>query len=115
MCFGFQRDDTLHLLDGEEVAGCLVGRSKLLHDWSLCESHVVFICGQYLVRVLLRRFLNHGEERRFHFFSVDDECSSEYFVAAVLGVDLCKAEHLRVGQLSAQLLFYRVEIFDFFR
>ena len=42
-------------------------------------------------------FFYHLEQGRFLFYTVDDERSAENFVAAVLGVDLCKTENFRVG------------------
>ena len=113
MRFCFQGDDALHVFHDEIVARCLVGGCKLLHRWSLCKSHIIFIGRQNFVRMFFRRLFNHGKERRLHFFSVDDKCSAEYFVSAMFRIDLCEAEHLRVGQRPAQLLFDSMQIFYF--
>ena len=68
-----------------------------------------------MVWVFLGRLLNHGEERRRHFLAINNERATKYFVTAVLRVDLCKAKHLRVGELAAELLFYAMQIFNFGR
>ncbi len=113
MCLRLQRDNALHVFHLEVVRRRLVCRCELLHNRSLRERHVVLVCRENLVGVLLCRLLDHGEERTFHLLAVDDEHTAENLVAAVLRVDLCEAEHLRVGQRSAQLLLDFVQVFYF--
>ena len=58
------------------------------------------------IRILLCGLFDHLEQRRFLFYTVDDECSTEYFVATVFGVDLCETENFGVSQLASQIVFY---------
>ena len=107
-----------HALDvfHPEVVGCgLVLGCELFDHRSLGERHVVLVSRQNLVGVLLCRPLYHGEEARLHLFAVDDECPSEYLMAAMLRVYLRESEYLRVGQRSAELLFNLVEILHLLR
>ena len=69
-------------------------RCELLHNRTLRESHIVFVCRENLVRVLLCCLLDHSEQRRLHLLAVDDERTAEDLVAAVLRVDLCETENL---------------------
>ena len=108
-----QRDDTLNLLYLEPVGCRLVRRCKLLHHRSLGKRHIVFVCRENLIGILLRGLLNHLEERRLLFLTVDDEGATENLMAAVLGVDLGKAENLRVGERAPVLLLDVVQIADF--
>ena len=110
---GLQGNHTLDVFHLEVVAGRLVFRGKLLDGGALSEGHVVLVGRKYLVGVLLRRLLNHGKEARLHFLAVDDEGSTENLVAAVLGVDLGKAENLAVGQRASVLLLQSVQVFYF--
>ena len=84
MCLGLQRDNALDVLNTEIVRRRLVFRGKLLDDRALRESHVILVCTQNLVRILLCRLLDHVEERRLHLLAVDDEHTAENLVAAVL-------------------------------
>ena len=59
----------------------------------------------------MRCLLNHGKERAFHLLAVDDEGAAENLVAAVLRVDLGKAEDFRVGQPASVLLLQSVQVF----
>ena len=65
------------------------------------------------MRVLLRGALNHLEEAALLLLPVDDECAAEYLVAAVLAVDLGKAEDLAVRELASQLPLHIVQVLDF--
>ena len=78
------------------------------------ESHIIFIGGNQFVRVLRRCFLDQVKERTFFLFSVDNKCTAEDFVTAVLRVHLCKTVHFAVGQPAFQLLAYFVEVGYFF-
>ena len=62
----------------------MVGGSELLYNRTLCKGNVVFVCRDYLVGILLCGALNHLEERRGHLLAINDECTTENFVAAVL-------------------------------
>ena len=62
------------------------------------------------MRVLACRLLDQGKQRRGAFLSVDNESSSENLVAAVLRIDLGKAEHLGVSQFPAKLLLHLMEV-----
>ena len=84
MSLSLQRDDTLDILHLEEIAGSLIGWSKLLDDRTLRESHVVLVGRENLVRVLVGGLLDHAEERRLHLLAVDDKLAAEDLVAAVL-------------------------------
>ena len=113
MGFGFQGDNTLDVFYLEEVGFGVVCRCKLLDNRTFGKGYVVFVGRYNLVRILLGGFLNHLEEGRFLFHSVDDKCTAEDFVAAVLGIDLCKAEYFGVGQRTSQVLFYFLEVIHF--
>ena len=114
MGLGLQRDDTLNVLDLEPVCRRLVLRSKLLDNGTLRKSHVVLIGRKNLVGIFLGRLFNHLEERRLHLLAVDDERAAEDLMPAVLRVDLCKAENLRVGQRTAILFLQSVQVFNLF-
>ena len=113
MRFGLDGDDALDVLHAEVAGGGVVGGCELFHHGTFGKGHVVLVGRDDVVRVLLRCLFYHGEERRGHLLSVDDEGATEDFVAAVFGVDLGKAEHLAVGELSSELLFHAVEIVYF--
>ena len=84
MCFGFQRYYRLHHAFPEEV-GALGMRGGELHGFrSFHEGHVVLVCGNESVRVLLRRLLDHFEQGEGFLLAVDYECAVENLVAAVL-------------------------------
>ena len=84
MGLSLQRDDTLDILHLEEIAGSLIGWSKLLDNRTLRESHVVLVSREDLVRILVGGLLDHAEERRLHLLTVDDKLAAEDLVAAVL-------------------------------
>ena len=84
MSLCLQRDNTLDILHLEEIAGSLIGWSKLLDDRTLRECHIILIGRENLVRVLLSGLLDHAEKRRFHLLTVDDKLAAENLVAAVL-------------------------------
>ena len=42
------------------------------------------------------------EEGRLLFYTVDDECPAEDFVAAVFGIDLGETEYFGVGQFTSR-------------
>ena len=114
MGFGLDADNTLDVANHEVVARGVVLWCKLLNDGSLGESHIVFICRNDVVRILLSGLLNHSEEAAWHFLSIDDEGTTENLVTAMLTIDLCKAKHFGVCQLATELLFYLMEIFNLF-
>ena len=113
MGFGFQGNNALDVFYLEEVGLGVVCRCKLLDNRTFGKGYVVFVGRYNLVRILLGGFLNHLEEGRFLFHSVDDKCTAEDFMAAVLGIDLCKAEYFGVGQRTSQVLFYFLEVIYF--
>ena len=84
MGLSLQRDNTLDILHLEEIAGRLIGWSKLLDNRTLRESHIILIGRENLVRVLLSGLLDHAEKRRLHLLAVDDKLAAEDLVAAVL-------------------------------
>ena len=65
--------------------------------------------------MLLRGLLDEGEEARLALLAIDDERSAEYFVTAVLRVDLREAENLGVGKRASVFLLYLVKIPYLFR
>ena len=67
------------------------------------------------MRIFFRGLLYHAEQARFFLLAVNDKLASENLVTAVLGVYLCKTEHLTVGKRSAELLLHAVQIFHFGR
>ena len=91
----------------------MVFRRKLFHHRPLCKSHVVLVCRNDFMRIFLCSFLNHLEQRRLHFLPVDDERTAENLMTAMLGIDLCETEHLRIRQLTPQLAFHLMQVFDF--
>ena len=91
----------------------MVFRCKLFHHRSLCKSHIVLVSRNDFMRILLCRFLNHLKQRRLHFLPVDDERAAKNLMTAMLGVDLRKTEHLRICQLTPQLAFHLMQVFDF--
>ena len=84
MGLSLQRDNTLDIFHLEEIAGSLIGWSKLLDNRTLRESHVVLVSRENLVRILVGGLLDHVEERRLHLLTVDDKLAAENLVAAVL-------------------------------
>ena len=84
MGLSLQRDNTLYILHLEEIAGSLIGWSKLLDNRTLRESHIILIGRENLVRILVGGLLDHVEERRLHLLTVDDKLAAEDLVAAVL-------------------------------
>ena len=112
MSLSLERDYALDVLHLEVVACRLIFRSELFYNRTLCESHIIFISRENLVGVLLGGLLDHCKQRRLHFLAVDDECSAENLVAAMLRVDLCETEYFRVCQRTAQFLLYLMEIFN---
>ena len=115
MRLSLQRDDALDVLYAEPVARALVLRRKLLNDRSLSESHIILIGREDLVGILLRGLLDHREEGTFHLLAVDDKGSAENLMTAVLRVDLCEAEDLRVRQRAPVLLLQSMQVFYFLR
>ena len=112
MSLSLERDNALDVLHLEIVACRLVLRCELLHNRTLCESHVVLVSRENLVGVLLSGLLDHSEKRRLHLLTVNDERTAENLVTAVLRVDLCETEDLRVGKWASELLLNLVEILN---
>ncbi len=110
-----QRDDTLDILHAEIVAGRLVGWGKLLHNGTLGESDIIFIGGENLVRILLRRLLNHRKQTRLHLFAVNNKGTTKNLMATVLRVNLRKTEDLGVCQRTTVLLLDFMEILNLLR
>ena len=115
MSLSLQGDDALDVLHLEPVARALVSRSELLHYRSLSECHIILVCGKNLSRVLGSSLLDHGKERTLLLLTVDDERATENLMTAMLRVDLCKTEYLRVGQRTTVLLFYLMKVFNLLR
>ena len=92
----------------------MVGRCKLFHYRAFCKGNVVFIGGDYFIRIFLCGLFYHLEEGRFLFHTVDDKRAAEDFVTAVFRIDLCKTEYFRIGQFTAQVVFYLFQIVHFF-
>ena len=115
MGFGFDGDDAFNVANDEIVGSVVTCRGKLFHHWAFCESHVVFIGREDAMGIFFCGALDHSKERRGLFFAIDDERTTEDFVSAVLRIELCKAEDFAIGEFSAELLFYSVEIFHFGR
>ena len=112
MSFSLQRDDRLDVFRLEIVAGAMVLWCKLLYNRTLSKCHIILISRDNLIRILLRCLLNHLEQTALFLLAIDDESATEYLVAAMLGVNLCKAEHLRVSKLTSQLAFHLVQVFN---
>lgn len=115
MCFSFQGNHTLNGFYAEEVGCTLICRRKLFNFRTLSKCHIIFICGKNLAWILLCCLFNHGKEAALHYLAIDNKLTSEYFVSAVLRVDLCEAEHFRVGQWASILLLYLVQVLYFLR
>ena len=101
-----QGDDALDVLHLEIVGLRMVCRGKLLDDGSFGKGHVILVGGYDFVGILLGGLLDHLEEGRLLLLAVDDERAAEYLVAAMLGVNLCKAEDFAVGQRTAEVLLH---------
>ena len=114
MCLGLDADHAFNIADNEIVACAVVGGSKLLNYGTFRKSHIVLVRRNNFVRILLSGFLDHLEEAAFLLFSVNDECSAENLVAAMLAVDLCETEDLAICEFSTQLVFHVVQIGNFF-
>ena len=112
---GFQRDYTLNGLHAEPVACALILGCKLLHNRALRKGNVVLVSRKYLAGILFCGLLNQCKETRLALLAVDNERSAEDFVAAMLGVDLGKAENFRVGKRAAVCFLDLVQVFYFFR
>ena len=104
VCLRLHRNNALDILHLEPVGRRLIGGSKLFHHRTLCKRHIVLVGRQNLIGILLGCLLDHREERRFLLLAIDDECSAENLMTAVLRVDLGEAEDLRVGQRTTILL-----------
>ena len=113
VCFGLQRDNAFNIFNAKIVGSGGVGRCKLLHNRSLCKGHIIFICRKNATRMLCRCSLNHGKERRFFLFSVNNKGTSEYFMTTMFRVDLCETKHFRVGKRPSLLLFNVMQISNF--
>ncbi|CCY15508.1 unknown [Prevotella sp. CAG:755] len=111
----FQRNDALNIFHDEVIACRMVFRGELLDDGPLRESHIVLIGRYDVMRVLARRFLDQGKQRRGTLLAIDDEDAPENLMPTVFGIDLCEAEHFGVCQFPAKLLLHLVEIVDFCR
>ena len=88
----------------------MVGRSKLLDNRSLSKGHIVLVCRDNLATMCLSGVLDQLEEARLHLLAVDNEGTTKYLVATMLGVDLCETKHLRVGQWTATVFLNLFEV-----
>ena len=88
---------------------------ELLYNRSFGKGNIILVRTDDVVRILMCRFLDEGEERRGLLHSVNDKGTSEYLVAAMFRVYLCETEHLRVCQAASELLLHSVEIFNLCR
>ena len=61
----------------------MVLRSKLFYNRTFSKSYIVLIGRNDFVWIFLGCLLDHLEEGRFHFFSVDDKSSTENLMTAV--------------------------------
>ena len=113
MCFSLNADDALDVLYNEIVARGVVCWCKLLDNWTFGKSHVVLICRNNLMGVLLCRFLNHLEKRRWLFFAIDDEGAPEYLVAAVFGICLCEAKDFGIREFPPEAFLDAMQVVDF--
>ena len=114
MGFSLKRDYALDILHLKPVGCRLISRSKLLDNRTLRESHIILVSRKNLSRVLFGGLLNHSEERAFLLYAINDKLTTENLMTAMLRVDLCETEYLRVCQWSAILLFDIVQIFHLF-
>ena len=73
VCLGLDGDDAVDVGHGEVVGRGVVLRSELLDARAFGKRHVVLVGRDYLMRIFLRGFLNHREERRGHLLAVDDK------------------------------------------
>src|SRR5690606_36140835 len=89
-------------------------RGELFDDGSLYEGHVVAIGGHQFVGVCRRCLANELKKREVLSVPIDNKCSVENLMAAVLGVHLGKAEHLAVGKLTAEFTADGFQILYFF-
>ena len=97
-----------------ELTGLVAALGRKLHcHRAFDERHIVLVGRHQIVGVGLRRALDQFEERAFLLLAVNHKHAAENLVAAVLRVDLRKAEHFAVGQLAAQAAAQVVEIFYF--
>ena len=114
VCLCFQRDNCFYIFDDEIIGSWVILWSKLFYYRTFSKCHIIFVGRNDFVRIFLSGFFDHLEKWWFHFLSVDDKCSTKYFVAAVFWVDLCKSENFRVCQFSTQVFFYFQQIVHFF-
>ncbi len=75
----------------------MIGRRELLYYRSFGKCYIIFISGNNLVGIFSSRFLDHLEQGRLHFLTINNECSAEYLMAAMLGIDLREAEYFGIG------------------
>ncbi len=99
---GLEREDGLYLLCLELRRGVAALGGELRRHGALDERHVVLVGRDQVAGVRLGGLADELEERELLLLAVDDERAVENLVAAVLGVDLREAEHLRVRQRPAQ-------------
>src|SRR5574344_1053045 len=90
-------NDAFYVFNNEIIACGLVLWGKLLDYRALFKSYIVFVCRKDVMGILLSGFLNHGKETAGPFPAINDECSPEYLMAAMLRVDLSKAKDFGIG------------------
>ena len=91
----------------------MVNGSKHLNLGTLAECNVVLVCRKDTVGVFLSGLLDHLEEAAFFLLAINYECATENLMTAMLTINLCKAEYLRVCQWTAQLAFNLMQVFNF--
>src|SRR5690606_19858705 len=68
----------------------------------LDERNVVFVCADEEVGILLRSFFDQLKEGALLLLPINDKCSVEYLMAAVLGIHLREAEYFAIGKFAAK-------------
>ena len=115
MRFGLERNHRLDIVNVKETGRIGLRRRELFYHRPFDKGHVVLVGRYELVGILGRGLLDQLEKGTFLLYPIDDEHAVENLVAAMLGIDLGEAEHLAVGERTADLGAKLLEVFDFVR
>ncbi len=102
MCLGLERQYCIDFAQCK-IRGLIGFRGcELENVRTRNKSYIVFISRYKTSGICLACKLDKIEKRRWLFLTVDHECTTEDFMAAVLRVDLREAEYLTVGEFAAE-------------
>ena len=62
MSLGLERDNGLDILDYKIVGDRVIGRCELLYNGTLSECHIILVCRNDAVAVLVGRTFDHSKQ-----------------------------------------------------